>query len=71
MAEATHSKTFKQAQARMAQDAWSMAVDRQRAAEAEAQSAWTMEAMASAASAKKAQEAAWRVWQRAEARAEA
>lgn len=65
------SKVFAQAQARMAQDAWCMAVDRQRAAEDHAHNAWTMEAMAKAASAKKQQEVAWRVWQRAEERAEA
>jgi hypothetical protein len=65
------NQTHKQAQARMAQDAWSMAVDRQRAAEAQAQAAWTMEAMAKAGAAKRAQEAAWRAWQKAEQRAEA
>ena len=65
------TQTFRQAEARMAQDAWSMAVDRQREAEARSHSAWTMEAMAEASSAKRAQEKAWRAWQRAEERAEA
>jgi hypothetical protein len=65
------SKTEAEAEARMAQDAWAMAVTRQRAAEDHAHSAWTMDAMARAAAAKKQQHAAWRVWQRAEARAEA
>lgn len=64
------SKIHAQAMARMAQDAWSMAVDRQRAAEAESHAAWTMEAMAKAVAAKKQQEAAWKVWQAAERRAE-
>jgi hypothetical protein len=64
------SKVHQQAMARMAQDAWSMAVDRQRAAEAVAHEAWTMEAMAKAAAAKKQQQAAWKVWQAAERRAE-
>lgn len=65
------SKISWQVDARMAQDAWSMAVDRQRAAEAQMHRAWTMEAMAEAARAKKEQQRAWRAWQRAEARADA
>lgn len=59
----------KQADARMARDAWSMAVDRQRAAEAHAAEAWTMDAMAKAVEMRKRQEAAWRVMDRAEAAA--
>jgi hypothetical protein len=61
--------TYKQAVARMAQDAWSMAVDRQRAAEAEMARGWTMQNMAAASKARKEQEKAWRKWQAAEARA--
>ncbi len=64
------SKTHEQAKARMAQDAWAMAVTRQKAAEEKASAEWTMDAMAKAASAKKAQETAWRVWQAAECAAE-
>lgn len=64
------SKTHKQAEARMAQDAWSMAVDKQRAAEAESAAAWTMDAMARASAAKKDQERKWKAWQAAERRAE-
>lgn len=64
------TKVSKQADARMARDAWSMSVDRQRAAESEAAQAWTMEAMAKAVEMKKRQEAAWRVMVAAERRAE-
>lgn len=63
------SQTFKQAQARMAQDAWSRAVDAQRAAEARHDQEWTMESMAAVAAAKKAQEKAWKAMNRAEERA--
>lgn len=63
------NQVSKQADARMAHDAWSMACDRQRAAEAEAASAWTMDSMAKAVEMRKRQEAAWRAWQRAEDRA--
>lgn len=66
-----NTQTFKQAEARMAQDAWSMAVDKQRAAEAEAHTAWTMDSMARASAAKKDQERKWKAWQAAERRAEA
>jgi hypothetical protein len=63
------NQVSKQADARMAQDAWAMAADRQRAAEAQAAARWTMDAMAQAVEMKKRQEAAWRAWQRAEDRA--
>ena len=65
------TKTFKQAEARMAQDAWMRAVDVQKAAEAEAHTAWTMDSMARASAAKKDQERKWKAWQAAERRAEA
>lgn len=65
----TDTQVSRQADARMARDAWSMAVERQRQAEAEMAKAWTMEAMAKAAAAKKAQQAAWRAMDRAEQRA--
>lgn len=64
------TKTFKQAEARQAQDAWSMAVDVQRAAESEANNAWTMDSMDRAGSAKRDQERKWKAWQAAERRAE-
>lgn len=65
------TKTHAEAMARMAQDAWAMAVERQHAAEARSAEAWTMDTMAKAVSARKAQETAWKVWQAAERRAEA
>lgn len=65
------SKVYHQAEARMAQDAWAMAADAQRRAEERMSVAWSMEAMAEVARVRKEQEAAWRRWQRAEARAEA
>ncbi len=64
------TKVQAQAAARMAQDAWSVAVSRQKAAEEAASTAWTMEAMAKASAARKQQEVAWKVWQAAERRAE-
>lgn len=56
----------KEADARMARDAWSMAVDRQRAAEARCNANMTMENCRAVAQAQRAQEAAWRRMNRME-----
>lgn len=63
------SQVSRQADARMARDAWSMSVDRQRAAEAAMDADMSMASCRAAADARKAQERAWRAMDRAEARA--
>lgn len=65
------SKVSAQADVRMAMDAWSMAVDRQRAAEAAMEANMTMASCKAAADARKAQEKAWKAWDRASAKAAA